>query len=187
MSTKKTTAAAPAKPAAKQKLDLRQLQAQQLSGEDIEQAKGSEDDSYSFPAHESDRIHVELVKKENDPVAKEYVTRKKTVKLYPAEFERMEKNGSFDEYDSQTVLHDPRKAGATKTAAPAASGTKKEPMQPVEGLPTLQDAQMRYQELYGEKAPADKTYEQLVELIQAKGSDADAEGDDTNGENQDAE
>lgn len=169
MSTKATKAPTAAKTAAKPKLDLRQLQAQQLSGEDIEQAKGSEDDSYSFPAHESDRIHLKLVKKENDPVKKEYVSKEKIVKLVPTQYQRMELNGSFAEYDEQTILHDPRpKAVASVATQPAEPGKQKEPAQPISTIPTLQDAQMRYQQLYGEVAPA-VGYDELIDLIKAKG------------------
>src|SRR4028118_398041 len=103
MSTK--TKMAP-KTAAKPKLDLEELQQKQLSGEPIDMVAGNQDDFYEFAAHEADRLHIELSKKENDPVKKEYVTRSKVVKLYPLEFDRMEKNGSFAEYDSVVIKHD---------------------------------------------------------------------------------
>ncbi|GAA3940489.1 hypothetical protein [Hymenobacter algoricola] len=172
MSTKTKTAPAATKTTAKPKLDLKQLQQQQMNEETSEPTEsGSEDEEYKFHAHEADRIHVKLTKKENDPIKKEYVTVDKVVKLYPVEYDRMKKNGSFDEYDSVTILHDSRKGGSTKTMGVAAAGEKKEPMQPAEGLPTLQDVQMRYQQLYNEVAPADKDYHELLELIKAKDAD----------------
>ncbi|RSK50098.1 hypothetical protein [Hymenobacter rigui] len=176
MSTTTKPKAAAAKVAAKtQKLDLRELQAKQLNGEEIEQAKGNQDSSYEFPAHEADRVHLKLTKKVNDPVKKEYSDVDKVVKLVPAQYERMERNNAFAEYDSQTILHDPRPAAAKKEAeasAEAGDGNK-EPMQPKKELPSLQDAQMRFQQLYPEEKEltASKNYDELIELIQAKDAD----------------
>ncbi|RSK29856.1 hypothetical protein [Hymenobacter metallilatus] len=154
------------------KLDLKTLQSQQLNGEDIEQAKGNQDDSYEFPAHEADRVHVKLTSKVNDPVKKEYTVVDKVVKLVPAQYERMERNNAFAEYDSQTILHDPRPQAAKKEAETDDTGTK-QPMQPNATQPSLQDAQMRFQELYPEdkELTASKNYDELVELIRAKDAD----------------
>ncbi|MET4106033.1 hypothetical protein [Hymenobacter sp. UYP22] len=167
--------AAASKTAKTQKLDLRELQAKQLNGEEIEQATGNQDSSYSFAAHEADRIHLKLTSKDNDPVKKEYVERSKIVKLVPTQYERMERNNAFAEYDSQTILHDPRPAAAKKEAeAPAEAGdANKAPMQPKNELPSLQDAQMRFQELYPEEKEltASKNYDELVELIRVKDAD----------------
>ena len=162
MSTTKT-----AKTAKASKLNLKELQAQQANDERPEKSvSGSEDSEYKLHSYESHYVHVEILKKENDPVQKEYVDRKKTVKLYPVEFERMEKNGSFDEYDKVTILHDGRKSSAKSSPTPAGKG----PMEPLDDVPTLQDAQMRFQELYPEdkELTASKTYEELVQLIKDK-------------------
>ncbi|MDF7810713.1 hypothetical protein [Hymenobacter sp. YC55] len=178
MSTKAKTAPA-AKAVAKPKLDLKTLQAQQLSGEDLTTAKGNGDDSYEFPEHEAQFIHLKLTRKENDPVKKEYVTIEKTVKLYPLQYERMEKNGTFAEYDSQTILHDPRtKAAVSEASKPAQPGQAKEPMTPISTLPSLQDAQMRYKQVYEQDAPA-VGYDELVELIKEKNGLTDEELEET--------
>jgi hypothetical protein len=154
---------APAKTAPPQKLDLKTLQSQQLSGEDLTKATGNVDSSYSFPAHEAAYVHVRLTKKVNDPVLKQYTEETVIKKYAPVQFTRMDKSGYFNtqSYDKVELVHDPRQA-ATQ---PAVTGNK--PWEPSEGLPTLQDAQLRYQELYGHKAPA-VSYGALVELIQAK-------------------
>lgn len=152
---------------------MKELQQKQLSGEELEQASGSEDESYQFPAHEADRVHVKLTKKVNDSVKKEYVDIDKVVKLVPAQFERMVKNESFAEYDSQTILHDPRPKAAQKTEGLAAPGAAKAPMQPVAGLPSLQDAQNYYQELFPEKKDlvAGFEYDELLAQIREKDAD----------------
>ncbi len=134
------------------------------------------DSSYSFPAHEAAYVHVRLTKKVNDPVLKQYVEESVTKKYAPAQFTRMDKSGYFNtqSYDKVELLHDPRRP-ATQ---PAVTGNK--PWEPSEGLPTLQDAQLRYKELYGHNAPA-VSYAALVELIDAKLAepDADDEADET--------
>jgi len=166
---------------AKPKLDLRELQQKQLNGEEIEMTAGNADDAgdYEFPSHESDRVHVELTKKVNDPILKQYtdeVTRKKFV---PAQFDRMVRSGYFDTttYDKVRVLHDPR---YTKSAPASTAPTGARPWEPAEGLPTLQDAQMRYKELYGQNAPA-VSYESLLEFIQAKELEVGQYTDEPNG------
>ncbi|SNC62299.1 hypothetical protein SAMN06265337_0642 [Hymenobacter gelipurpurascens] len=106
---------------------------------------------------------------------KKYVEESKVVKLVPAQFERMVENNSFAEFDKQTILHDPRPKAVAKAAAqPAEPGEPKQPAQPLASLPTLQDAQMRYQQLYNEVAPA-VGYNELIDLIKAKDSTAGEE------------
>ncbi|QNH60740.1 hypothetical protein [Hymenobacter sediminicola] len=164
---------ATAKTAPPQKLDLKTLQSQQLSGEDIAQATGNVNSDYSFPAHEAAYVHVRLTKKVNDPILKQYTEETTDKKFAPVQFTRMDKSGYFNtqSYDKVELLHDPRRA-ATQ---PAVTGNK--PWEPSEGLPTLQDAQLRYQELYGHKAPA-VSYGALIELIQAKLEESEGDEDE---------
>lgn len=131
------------------------------------------DSTYTFPAHEATTVHVKLTKMVNDPVLKQYVEESVTKKYAPVQFTRMEKSGYFNtqNYDKVELRHDPR-----RPATQPATDTK--PWEPVAGLPTLQDAQLRYQELHGHKAPA-VSHGALLELIEAKLSEPEAESDET--------
>jgi hypothetical protein len=66
---------------------------------------------YQVPAHEAHRLHVELVTSTANPSTRQFDHAKKVVQLSPQEFERMEKNDSFAEYDEVNILHDPRPKG----------------------------------------------------------------------------
>ncbi|MCC3156442.1 hypothetical protein LJ737_04290 [Hymenobacter sp. 15J16-1T3B] len=162
-----------AKAAKRPKIDLQELQRKQLDGEDLDTQKGNtaEGADYDLPTHEADRVHVRVTQRVNDATKKEYVDETRVIKLVPAQYDRMVANNYFDTqtYDKVEVLHDPRRAAGAKAEAPA---TGNKPWEPVEGLPTLQDAQVRYQQLTGRKAPAVE-YDILIEFIRAAEADSD--------------
>lgn len=178
--------ASPQKPPLKRpEIDLDTLQQQQLNaaaGHDDgpETRKGSADSSYELPKHEEHLLHVRFTRKVNNPLTKSYDEQVNTVALSAPEYERMEKNESFKEFDKVELLHDPRpkarkeadKTGDVPSATPAAA--KKQ-------IRSLQDAQMRYKELTGEDAPGDKSFTQLKEAIahfeQEKGADKSTNAD----------
>jgi len=156
-------------PLQRQKLDLEELKQQQLNvsagGEsDLATQAGNGDKSYKFPTAEAHLLHVKLITKVNNPLTKKYDEKSTIVQLSAPEFERMEKNETFKQYDEVELLHDPRpkaeikadKTGDVPSSTPAAA---KKPIR------STQDAQMRYKELTGEDAPTDKTFTELKEAI----------------------
>lgn len=167
-------------------LDLEDLKQQQLNasagGEsDITTQPGNGDEKYKVPAHEAHLLHVKLTTLVNNPNTKKYDEKSTTVQLSAPEFERMEKNETFKQYDSVELLHDPRpkaeikadKTGDVPSNTPAAA---KKPIR------STQDAQMRYKELTGEDAPTDKTFTELKEAIAhfeaEKGAESSTETDE---------
>lgn len=136
------------------------------AGKDYDNGKG-----YQLPAHEANRMHVELVRFLPIAGTRDFKREAKILKLAPQEFERMEKNDSFAKYLADpsitgevNILHDPRpkarqeadKTGDVQTGSPA------EPNKPIA---TLNDAQMRYKELTKEDAPTDKTLGWFIDRI----------------------
>lgn len=169
-------------------LKLEDLQQQQLNasagGEsDITTQPGNGDKTYKVPAHEAHLLHVKLISLVNNPTTKKYDEKSTTVQLSAPEFERMEKNETFKQYDKIELLHDPRpkaeikadKTGDVQTQTPAAA---KKPLR------STQDAQMRYKELTGQDAPSDKNFTELKEAIahfeKEKGAQSSTEADDAN-------
>jgi len=157
--------------------DLEDLKQQQLDATSSEDGQGEiahqtgntpEGKDYQFPAHEAGLMHVEVATFSRKPGSREFDRKAKVVKLSPQEFERMEKNDSFAEYQGEdgevNIFHDCRpkarqkadQTGDTRTGSPA------EPSKP---LATLNDAQMRYHELTKEPAPTDMTLGQLIDKI----------------------
>lgn len=172
-------------------LDLTELQQQQIDASagnesGIETQAGSGDSSYKLPKHEAHLLHVKLTRKTNDPIKKEYVEKSNTVQLSAPEYERMEKNGDFDEYDSVTLLHDPRPKARAKAdeTGDVPSDTPAAAKKPIR---STQDAQMRYKELTGQDAPADKNFTELKEAIahfeKQKGAESSTDESDDKGEN----
>lgn len=153
------------------KTDLKELQEQQIeangdfSASKEKKVKGNVDETYELPEHAAHRIHLKLSRKVNDPVRKEYTTESKVVELNPAEYERMKSNGSFGEYDSQDMLHDPRPESVRKASetGDVPANTPSDPKQ--QSFTSLQAAQMRYKELTSKDAPTDKSFTELLELI----------------------
>jgi hypothetical protein len=154
--------------------DLKQKQLDATSYEDgqgeIDHQSGNTPDGkdYKFPAHEAGLMHVEVATFQRKPGSREFDRKAKVVKLSPQEFERMEKNDSFAEYQGEdgevVILHDSRpkaRQQADKTGD-VATGSPAEPSKP---LATLNDAQMRYHELTKENAPTDMTLGQLIDKI----------------------
>lgn len=149
-------------------IDLDELQQQQLdaaAGQNaLETKKGNLDASHEFPANEAHLLHVKFSRKVNNPLTKQYDEQTNIVALSAPEYERMEKNESFKEFDKVELLHDPRpkarqqadKTGDVPSSTPATA--KKQ-------IRSLQDAQMRYKELTGEDAPGDKNFTELKEAI----------------------
>jgi hypothetical protein len=152
--------------------DLDELKQQQLDATATEDGKGDiehlKGKSYEFPAHESHLVHVALIRYSRKSPTSDLEADTKIAKLSPQEFERMEKNNSFAEYQGDDgavqIMYDSRpkprqvadKTGDVETGSPA------EPNKP---LSSLNDAQMRYFELTKEVAPADKTRGQLIDII----------------------
>lgn len=153
------------------KTDLKELQQHQIDADGDFSAskeakqKGNVDSSYELPTHAAHRLHLKLSRKVNDPVKKEYTTTENVVELTPSEYERMNSNGSFKEYDSQELLHDPRPAAVRKASATGdvPANTPSDPKD--KSFTSLQAAQMRYKELTKQDAPTDKSFLQLLELI----------------------
>jgi hypothetical protein len=153
------------------KTDLKELQAQQVEADGDFSAskeakrKGNVDSSYELAEHSAHRIHLQLSRKVNDPVKKEYTEQKEVVELSPQQYERMKSNNSFAGYDGQTILHDPRpsteRTASEKGDVPA--GTPSDPG--TQSFTSLQAAQMRYRELTGHDAPTDKGFTELLGLI----------------------
>lgn len=175
-------------PLQRQPLDLDDLQQKQLDASagaesDIETQAGNGDKTYKLPTHEAHLLHVKLTRRVNNALTKKYDDQSNIVQFSATEFERMEKNGTFDEYDETQLLHDPRprarveadKTGDVDKGSPAAA--KKQ-------IRSLQDAQRRYTELTGDLAPSDKTFTELKEAIahleKEKGAEnsENAEGED---------
>jgi len=167
-----------------QPVDLKQLQRDQLAGNVAADATGSEDSTYHFPEHESHLVHLKLVKKVNVPGKKRYDTEERIVKLNPDQYARManEKYNAFAEYDEQVLLHDPRpkasKQAAEEGVDPATG--QKDPLVPNKQIRSTQDAQLRYEELFGEKPSGDLKFAELKELIKQKESESgeDSDSDD---------
>lgn len=153
------------------KIDLKELQQQQIDADGDPSAskeakqKGNVDSSYELPTHAAHRLHLKLTRRVNDPVKKEYTDASHTVELTPSEYERMNSNGSFAEYDEQTILHDPRPASVRK-ASETGDVPANTPSDPgTQSFTSLQAAQMRYKELTKQDAPTDKSFLELLELI----------------------
>lgn len=153
------------------KTDLKELQQHQIeadgdfSASQEEKTTGNLDGSYKLPTHEAHLIHLQLSREVHDPAAKKYNTDSKVVALSPAEYERMKHNGSFNEYDAQELLHDPRSA-AVRKASQTGDVPTGDPSQAKKPLASLQDAHMRYKELTKQDAPTDKSFEELLALIE---------------------
>jgi hypothetical protein len=178
--------------------DLEDLKQKQLDATSYEDGQGEIDhlsgntpdgEKYKFPAHEAGLMHVELALFQRKPGSREFDRKAKVVKLSPQEFERMEKNDSFAEYQGEdgevVIFHDCRSKARQQQDATGdvRTGSPAEPSKP---LATLNDAQMRYHELTKELAPTDLTLGQLIdkiaELEAAKGAQKttpDAEGEQT--------
>lgn len=173
-------------PLQRQPLDLEDLKQQQLNasagGEsDLATQAGNGDKAYKLPTAEAHLLHVKLITKVNNPLTKKYDEKSTVVQLSAPEFERMEKNETFKQYDEVELLHDPRpkaeikadKTGDVPSNTPAAA---KKPIR------STQDAQMRYKELTGEDAPTDKTFTELKEAIahfeKEKGAESSTDADD---------
>jgi hypothetical protein len=145
------------------KTDLKELQAQQVEADGDFSAskeakrKGNVDSSYELAEHSAHRIHLQLSRKVNDPVKKEYTEQKEVVELSPQQYERMKSNNSFAGFTELlgliAPLEDKLKAKSTT------GGEVKKPMR------SLEDAQERYQALVGKPAPADKNYTELKQAI----------------------
>ncbi len=123
---------------------------------------------YELPATEQHLVHVELATFTRKPGSREFDRAAKTVQLSPTEFERMEKNDSFAEYQGEdgevNILHDPRPKARQK-ADKTGDVTTGSPAEPSKPLTSLNDAQMRYHELTKKDAPTNVTYEELVEIV----------------------
>jgi hypothetical protein len=175
MSSSPKTATPPRQPL--KSADLDELKQQQLDATatedgkgDIEHLKGNTPDGkdYEFPAVEANRMHVALIRHVRKPGTRDFDKVEKIVKLSPQEFERMEKNDSFAEYQDEDgevqIKYDCRpkarqvadKTGDVRTGSPA---------EPPRVLATLNDAQMRYKELTKEDAPTDKTLGWFIDHI----------------------
>lgn len=150
-------------------LKLEDLQQQQLNasagGEsDITTQPGSGDKTYKVPAHESHLLHVKLISLVNNPATKKYDEKSTVVQLSAPEFERMEKNETFKQYDKIELLHDPRPKAEIK-ADKTGDVPSKTPAAANKPIRSTQDAQMRYKELTGQDAPSDKNFTELKEAI----------------------
>ena len=74
----------------------------------IQANKSSE---FQIKETEAHLYHLELVKKENDPIKKEYVERKSIQKFAKREYLQMKDVKFFAHYDRVTILHDPTYKG----------------------------------------------------------------------------
>jgi len=152
--------------------DLEDLKQQQLDATltedgrgDIEHITGNQDSSYQLPALEQNRVHVRLTRSVANDATESYDKTSTYDSFSGAEFERMEKNEQFKEYSKVEIVHDGRtkarqrqdKTGDVHTGSPAEANKP---------LASLQDAQMRYKELTSEDAPTNKSFEELVALIE---------------------
>ncbi|TPG66075.1 hypothetical protein [Hymenobacter nivis] len=159
--------------------DLDTLKQQQLDATlsddgrgDIEHVAGNTAEGqkadYQLPATEQHLLHVELATFTRKVGTRDFDRAAKVVQLSPAEFERMEKNDSFAEYQGEdgevNILHDPRSKARQKAdqTGDAPTGSPAEANKP---LTSLQDAQMRYKELTKQDAPTNVSFEELVALI----------------------
>lgn len=152
--------------------DLEDLKQKQLDATltedgrgDIDHLTGNKDDSYQLPALEQNRVHVRLTKSVANDATESYDKTSTYDSFSGPEFERMEKNEQFKEYSKVEIVHDGRPkarqrqdaTGDTQTGSPAEANKP---------LVSLQDAQMRYKELTKEDAPTNKSFEELVALIE---------------------
>jgi flagellar motor switch protein FliM len=156
-------------PLQRQALDLEELKQQQLNasagGEsEVTMQAGNGDKTYKLPVHEAHLLHVKLIQKVNNPITKKYDEKSTTVQLSAQEFERMEKNETFKQYDEVELLHDPRPKAEIK-ADKTGDAPVKTPAAAKKPIRSMQDAQMRYKELTKQDAPSDKSFAELKEAI----------------------
>lgn len=125
-------------------------------------------EGYRLPAHEAHRLHVELVQFERVAGTRDFKRISKVKPFSPQEFERMEKNDSFAEYQNEdgevNILHDPRPKARQK-ADQTGDVVTGSPAEAPKVIATLNDAQMRYKELTKEDAPTDKTLGWFIDHI----------------------
>lgn len=154
--------------------DLKQKQLDATATEDgkgdIEHLKGNTPDGqdYEFPAVEANRMHVALILYVRKPGTRDFEPVEKIVKLSPQEFERMEKNDSFAEYqgeDGEVQIKYDCRPKARQKADLTGDVLTGSPAEPPRVLATLNDAQMRYKELTKEDAPTDKTLGWFIDTI----------------------
>lgn len=130
-------------------------------------AEGKKAD-YQLPTVEQHLVHVELVSFVRKPGTRDFDRTAQVVQLSPTEFERMEKNDSFIEYQGEdgevNILHDPR-SKARQKADRTGDVTTGSPAEPNKPLLSLNDAQMRYHELTKQNAPTNVSYEELVAIV----------------------
>ena len=152
------TSNAPESPLTKEQA-LAQLQDQQLNGT-AETVTGNVDDSHEFAQHDAHLLQVKLTTRTNNAETKQYEDVSSVVALSATDYEHMEKNESFLGYDSVEILHDPRPKARQKAdeTGDVKTGSEMEAKKP---LRSLQDAQMRFKELTGDDAPADRTFTEL--------------------------
>lgn len=162
-----TTQAKPLKSA-----DLEDLKQQQLDATlsedgrgDIDHISGNQDSSYQLPALEQNRVHLRLTKSVANDATESYDKTSTYDSFSGAEFERMEKNEQFKEYSKVEIVHDGRPKARQRQDATGDTHTGS-PAEATKPLVSLQDAQMRYKELTKEDAPTNKSFEELVGLIE---------------------
>ena len=170
MSTQTPTKRPPVKSADLETLKQQQLDAIQSDDGrgDIEHVKGNTAAAgdYELPANTGHLVHLRLTKSVANELTQQFDKTETSDAFSPAEFERMEKNDSFREYQKVEIVHDPRpkarqladKTGDVPTGSPAEAN---------KSLASLNDAQMRYKELTKEDAPTNVSYEELVALVLA--------------------
>lgn len=92
--------------------------------------KGNIDSSYEFPADEAEYTHYLCIIKEDDPVRKEYVTRKRIVKRnkgHEVQDAKTKSKSKWDDiYDEVKTLHDPKQESKPKKTRKAAKSEKTE-------------------------------------------------------------
>lgn len=152
--------------------DLDDLKQQQLDATlsedgrgDIAHVDGNKDASYQLPANTQHLVHLRLTKSAANDATESYDKTTSYDMVSGPEFERMEKNEQFKEYSKAEIVHDGRTKARQKLDATGdvRTGSPAEASKP---LATLQDAQMRYKELTKEDAPTNKSFEELVALVQ---------------------
>ncbi len=91
-----------------QRQQLEDLQTPEDKPVGYEWIEASQNPKVKIKSTEKHLMHIQVSKKEHDPIKKTYVENKKLIYVYPSLYANQVIAGKFKEFDNAAIVHDPR-------------------------------------------------------------------------------